>query len=152
MRAKTVYVTTLSWSWGKKGKHIKQNSQEISGKSQDSPGRIAGQSRENVLRLTFPRAKLRRQIFTTGRNSGRRIGRNFLGIFVLHALCRTPHQNLSPNSSQFITPCLVTAPVAEISKFHLRELLGLGRPKGGGFLLTVGVFLLTVELLCLQSV
>ena len=33
------------------------------------------------------------------------------------------------NTSQFITPCLVTAPVTEISKFHLRELLGLGVPK-----------------------
>ena len=29
------------------------------------------------LRLTFPRAKLRWQIFMAGRNSGRRIGRNF---------------------------------------------------------------------------
>ena len=50
-------------------------------------------------------------------------GRNFLGMFVLHLLCRTAHQNFSPNSSQFITQCLVTTPVAEISKFHLRELL-----------------------------
>ena len=33
-----------------------------------------------------------------------------------------------PNSSQFITPCLATAPVIEISNFHLRELLGLGVP------------------------
>ena len=59
---------------------------------------------------------------------GRNFGRNFLGIFVLHLLCRTTHQNISPNSSQFITQCLVTTPVAEISKFHLRELLG----RGGG--------------------
>ena len=84
---------------------------------------------ENI-RLTFSRANLRRQIFLTGRNPGRRvgrkIGRNFLVIFVLHSLCRTTRQNFSPNSSQFITPCLVTAPVTEISKFHLRELLGLG--------------------------
>ena len=35
-----------------------------------------------------------------------------------------------PKSSQFITPCLATAPVTEISKFHLRELLGLGVPNG----------------------
>ena len=89
-----------------------------------------------TLRLTFPRAKLRRQIFLTGRNPGRRIGRkigrnfgrNFLGIFALHSLYRTTHQNFSPNSSQFITPCLATAPVTAISKFHLRELLGLGVP------------------------
>ena len=55
---------------------------------------------------------------------------NFSGrIFVLHALCRTTHQNFSPNSSQFITPCLVMALVAEMSKFHLRKLLGLGTPK-----------------------
>ena len=84
-------------------------------------------------RLNFPRAKLRRQIFMTGRRIGRRIGRNFgrifLGVFVLHLLCRKTHQIFSPNSSQFITPCLVTAPVTEISKFHLRELLGLGAPK-----------------------
>ena len=63
-----------------------------------------------------------------GRKIGRNFGRNFLGIFVLHWLCRTTHQNFSPNSSQFITPCLGTAPVIEISKFHLRELLGLGMP------------------------
>ena len=90
-----------------------------------------------LLRLTFPRAKLRRQIFLTGRIRGRRIGRkigrnfgrNFLGIVVLRSLYRTTHQTFSPNCSQFITPCLVTAPVTEISKFHLRELLGLGVPK-----------------------
>ena len=50
-----------------------------------------------LLRLTFPRAKLWRQIFMTRRNSGRRIGRNFgrnfLDIFVLHSLCRATHQN-----------------------------------------------------------
>ena len=56
-------------------------------------------------------------------------GRTFLGIFVLHLLCRATHQNFSPNSSQFITPCLVRTPVAEFSKFHLRELLGLGASK-----------------------
>ena len=55
-----------------------------------------------------------------------------MGIFVLHSLYRTTHQNFSPNSSQFITPCLVTAPVTEISKFHLRELLGLGVPNKVG--------------------
>ena len=77
----------------------------------------------------------------TGRNSRRRIGRkigrsfgrNFLDIFVLHSLCRTTHQNFSPNSSQFITPCLVTAPGIEISKFHLREFLGLGVPKNAAW-------------------
>ena len=52
---------------------------------------------------------------------------------MLHSLCRTTHQNFSPNSSQFITPCLVTALVTEISKFHLRVLLGLGVPKDLGF-------------------
>ena len=87
----------------------------------------------NLLRLPFPRAKLRRQIFTTGRNSGRRIGRNFgrnfLFFFRASFAVQTTHQIFSPNSSQFITPCLVTAPVTEISKFHLRELLGLGVPK-----------------------
>ena len=63
-----------------------------------------------------------------GRKTGRNFGRNYLGIFVLHSLYRTTHQYFSPNSSQSITPCLVTAPVTEISKFHLRELLGLGVP------------------------
>ena len=90
-----------------------------------------------LSRLTFPRAKSRRHIFLTGRNPGRRVGRkigryfgrNFLGIFVLHSLCRTTHQNFSPNPSQSITPCLVMAPVTEFSKFHLHELLGLGVPK-----------------------
>ena len=43
---------------------------------------------------------------------------------MLHVLCRTTHQNFSPNSSQFITPCLVTAPMAEISKFHLPRASG----------------------------
>ena len=87
----------------------------------------------NFLCLTFPRAKLRRLIFMTGRNSGRRIGRkfgrNFLGIFVLRVLCRTTHQNLSPNSSQFVTPCLVTAPVTESQNFISASFWGLGRPK-----------------------
>ena len=80
----------------------------------------------------IPQSEIVATIFLTGRNSGRRIGwnfgRNFLGIFVLHSVFRTTHQNFSPNSSQFITPCLVTAPVTEISKLHLRELLGLGVP------------------------
>ena len=71
---------------------------------------------------------MRPQILMTGRSSGRRIGRKFgrtfLGIFVLHALCRTTHSN----ASQFITPCLVTALVGEMSKCHLRELLGHGAP------------------------
>ena len=52
---------------------------------------------------------------------------NFLGIFVLRSLCTMTHQNFSPISSQFVTPCLVTAPVTEISKFHLRS-WGLGVP------------------------
>ena len=42
-----------------------------------------------------------------------------------HLLSRTGKQNFS----QFMTPFLVKAPVAEISKFHLRELLGLGVSK-----------------------
>ena len=47
-------------------------------------------------------------------------------IFVLHLPGRTTHQNFSPKSSQSITLCLVTTPVAEISKHHLHEFLGLG--------------------------
>ena len=76
----------------------------------------------------YDRAKFSAKNYSIGR-FGRNFGRNSLGIFVLHWLCRTTHQNFSPNSSQFITPCLGTAPVTEISKFHLRELLGLGVPK-----------------------
>ena len=101
-------------------------------KKNDKSVRKSDQKVTENLRPTFPRAKLRRQFFLTGRNPGRRVGRNFgrnfLVIFVLHSLCRTTQQNFSPNSSQFLTPCLVTAPVTEISKFHLRELLGLGVP------------------------
>ena len=53
----------------------------------------------------------------------------FSGHFRASFAVQNDPPNLSPNSSQFITPCLVTAPVTEISKFHLRELLGLGVPK-----------------------
>ena len=60
---------------------------------------------------------------------GEILDEHFWGIFVLHVLSRMTHQNFFPNSSQFITPCLVTAPVVEISKFHLHELLRLGVPK-----------------------
>ena len=72
--------------------------------------------------------------FMTGRNSGRKIGRNFgrkfLGISCFIGCAERPAKIFSPNSSQFITPCLVTAPVTEISTFHLRELMGLKLPKG----------------------
>ena len=68
-----------------------------------------------------------------GEESGEELGEVLDEIswafFVLNVLCRTTHQNFSQNSSQFITPCLVTAPVTEISKFHLCEVLsGLGYP------------------------
>ena len=62
------------------------------------------------------------------RRIGRKFGRNFLCIFVLHLLCRATHQNISHNSSQFITPCLVRTLVAEISKFISASFWGLGRP------------------------
>ena len=51
-----------------------------------------------------------------------KIGRSFLSMFVLYLLCRITHQHFSQDSSEFITPCFV----AEISKFHFREVLGLG--------------------------
>ena len=133
------FLETCRKQWNPEGPKIKKKF-EISSENENfkraTPTRpiFCGE----ILRLTFPRAKLWRQIFMTGQNSGRRVrrkigrsfGRNFPGIFVLHLLCRMSHPNFSPNSSQFITPCLVTAPVTEISKFHLRELLGLGVPKG----------------------
>ena len=52
----------------------------------------------------------------------------FSGHFRASCAVQNDPPNFSPNSSRFITPCLVTAPVAEISKLHLRELLGLGVP------------------------
>ena len=56
----------------------------------------------------------------------------FSGHFSASLLCRTSHQNYSPNSCQFIIPCLVMTPVAEISNFHLRKFLGLRRPTCAG--------------------
>ena len=41
-----VYV--FLFSWGKRETH-EQNSQEISGKGRESPGRIPGESRENIV-------------------------------------------------------------------------------------------------------
>ena len=76
------------------------------------------------LRLTFPRAKLRRQIFMTwadvwAKNWAKnwaKISAHFRASFAV----QNDPQIFSQNSSQFITPCLE----AEILKFHLRELLG----------------------------
>ena len=76
----------------------------------------------NLLRLTFPRAKLRRQIFMTRAEvwakNWAKISAHFRASFAV----QNDPQIFSPNSFQFITPCLV----AEILKFHLRELLGFG--------------------------
>ena len=70
--------------------------------------------------------KLRRQIFEPGpQNWAKKLAKNWAkfsgNVRALFALQNDP-PNFSQNSSEFITPRLV----AEISKFHLREVLGLG--------------------------
>ena len=76
-----------------------------------------------ILRLTFPRAKLRRQIFMTrAEELGEELGEEFSAHFRASFAVQNDTQIFSQNSSQFITPCLV----AEILQFHLRELLGFG--------------------------
>ena len=85
---------------------------------------VARTSRHCLLRLSFPRAKLRRQIFMTraevwAKNWAKnwaKISAHFCASFAV----QNDPQIFSQNSSQFITLCLV----AEILKFHLRELLG----------------------------
>ena len=85
------------------------------------------------LRLIFPRAKYDRAK-KLGEELGEFFGRNFLAIFVLHLLCRMTHQNFSPNSSQFITLCLVAAPVTKkvlwlkSQNFISASFWGLGHP------------------------
>ena len=79
-----------------------------------------------MLRLTFPRAKLRRQIFMTRAEVWAKNWAKNWAKFSEHFRASFAVQNdpqiFSQNPSQFITPCLV----AEILKFHLRELLGFG--------------------------
>ena len=91
--------------------------------------RGAGVSR-GVLRLTFPRAKLRRQIFMTRAEVWAKNWAKNWAKFSAHFRASFAVQNdpqiFSQNSSQFITPCLV----AENLKFHLHELLGFGGPQG----------------------
>ena len=70
------------------------------------------------------RAKLQRHFLRLGRKSGRiigrRIGRKFSAHFRASFAVQNDPQIFSQNSFQFIIACLV----AEILKFHLRELLG----------------------------
>ena len=75
-----------------------------------------------VLRLTFPGAKLRRQIFMTRAQVWAKNWAKFSAHFRASFAVQNDPQIFSQNSSQFITPCLV----AENLKFHLRELLGFG--------------------------
>ena len=84
---------------------------------------------QDLLRLTFPRAKLRRQILMTraevwAKNWAKNWA-NFSAHFRASFAVQNDPQIFSQNSSQFITPCLV----AENMKFHLRELLGFGGRK-----------------------
>ena len=57
----------------------------------------------------------------------RRIGRNSLGICMLHLLCRMTFRNLSPNFSEFVTPCLV-AENFKNEKAAQRTSFGAGYP------------------------
>ena len=77
----------------------------------------------------MPQSEIGATIFSAGKKPGEKSGeilREILGeLFVLCSLCRiTPQKKktFSPNSVQFITPC----PANEMSKYYLRELLGLG--------------------------
>ena len=63
---------------------------------------------------------MRQQIFSAGEKPGEKLGEILGEIF---ARCAELCKKLSPNSPQFVTPC----PANEMSKFHLRELLGLAQ-------------------------
>ena len=88
------------------------------------------QKPEDFLRLPFPRAKLRRQIFESSKSLGEDLGAKkwaknwtkLCGHFrALFAVQKDPPK---------VTPKVITPrSVAEISKSHLREVLGLGGPK-----------------------
>ena len=82
-------------------------------------------SQGEFLRLTFPRAKLRRQIFTTRAEVWAKNWAKFSAYFRASFAVQNDPQIFSQNSSQFIAPCLVT----EIIKFYLPVLLGLGGSK-----------------------
>ena len=101
-------------------------------------GRCRTQSRRDSKRLifktsilwqTFSRAKLQRQILISRvevrAEIGRRIGQNVSEHFRASLAVQSDPPSFSLSFSQFITPCLVAAK----SKFHLRELLGLGGPR-----------------------
>ena len=94
------------FSWGKRETH-KQNSQEISGKGQESPGIVPGQSRENLvyvfacLLVFFPAlwtpGKMRsfcrkkpcpKKFFVLG--GGGSADFIFMGARIFLTLCRTP--------------------------------------------------------------
>ena len=77
---------------------------------------------DSLLRLTFPRAKLQRQIFMTRAEVWAKNWAKFSAHFRASFAVQDDPQIFSQNSSQFITPCLVV----EILKFLLRELLGFG--------------------------
>ena len=79
----------------------------------------------DLLCLTFLRAKLRRQIFMTRAEVWAKSWAKYSAHFRASICCAETTTNLLPNSSQFITPCLV----AEISKFHFRKLRGFGGHK-----------------------
>ena len=53
-------------------------------------------------------------------------------VFVLHLLRRITHQNLSPCSSVFITPCLVASEMISYQKFISASFRGLAGAKNQG--------------------
>ena len=66
-----------------------------------------------------------------GGELGERLDKCFLGIFVLHLLCRPTKisPKVLPGYHYDMSLCLVRALVAEISNFGLRKLLALWAPK-----------------------
>ena len=76
---------------------------------------------------------MRRQCFLTRAEVWAKNWANFSAHFRASFAVQNDSHIFSPNSSQFITPCLV----AEIFKFLLRGLLGFGGRKGR-FVYTTG--------------
>ena len=86
-----------------------------------SPNRVLGEDEvDMLLRLTFPRAKLRPHILMTRAEVWAKNWAKFSAHFRASFAVQNDPQIFSQDSSQFITSCLV----AENLKFHLRELLG----------------------------
>ena len=84
----------------------------------------------SLISGAVPRANLRRQIFMTRAEvwakNWAKFWTNISGHFWASFAVQSDTPKLLP---KFLTPCLARTPLAEVSKFHLCELLGLGAPK-----------------------